>query len=44
MPSLMRDEGMKVGLKPALVQWKLPLGQAAVPTNIHIMKHDLYRL
>lgn len=24
---------MKPGRKPALVQWKLPLGQAAVPAN-----------
>lgn len=31
MPSLTREEGMKVGLWPALVQWKFPLGQAAVP-------------
>lgn len=33
IPSLMREEGMKPGWKPALVQWKLPLGQAAVPAN-----------
>ncbi len=33
IPSLMREEGMKAGRKPALVQWKLPLGQAAVPAN-----------
>lgn len=33
IPSLMREEGMKAGRKPALVQWKLPLGQAAVPAS-----------
>lgn len=33
IPSLTREEGMKAGLKPALVQWKFPLGQAAVPAN-----------
>ena len=31
IPSLIREDGMKAGRKPALVQWKLPLGQAAVP-------------
>lgn len=32
-PSLTRLEGMYKGLYPVLVQWKLPLGQAAVPAE-----------
>lgn len=39
IPSLMREEGMKAGRKPALVQWKLPLGQAAVPENKGVIKY-----
>lgn len=30
---------MKAGLKPALVQWKLPFGQAAVPANKCVVKY-----
>lgn len=33
MPSFTLDEGILVGLKPALVQWKKPLGHAEVPRN-----------
>lgn len=39
IPSLMREDGMKVGRKPALVQWKLPLGQAAVPANKRVINY-----
>lgn len=41
IPSLTREEGMKTGLKPALVQWKFPLGQAAVPVNTCGQTHSI---